>query len=626
MSSPNKYIFLSILAYFTCLSFVFSQENKQYSRELTYAQLWEEILNCQDSIYELKNALIKMGSYKSIQKYHEILKVNNRHVIIKPQIILDHLTFEQADINGEKWGDTNPHTIGAIELKNMTFEERLTIKWCENFKFFTIDSTKFQKGLTVSGNDLLTFRVTNSTINTSFCLSNDNKSNEPYVDDFSFFNSTFYLKKSQNTVVTYNQPKRGAQYMSMVPKEEIEPQIFKIHLASKFKRVILSIDKCSFQSDTAINYMQISGGIEHLFIDSSDFNLNFEFSEMNKLDRLFITNSTIDNIAFYSVSLPETNNINFRWSQVKNNLVLLDDASLWIYENSSLFLKKKFDGLLPSDHENALSFDKLMANYNHLFHIYKERGDLESANKCYIEMKEVQVSRFEYLYTQDTNTHNWLYWKLNVFLGDFCDYGTNPVKAIIWGLWIILYFSFFYFFFHSRWDGINQSFLLRQYDKLAQYFTTKQNLEDFYTEKHITEYITYDNFKQKLSANEIKVPHYFMLLGKPLYNISLFKIKIMTWFYQRFEILKGRWVDLNSKERKVTGVKVFIALVIYISYLLLIRMINSLILSINVFSTLGFGDIPVTGASRYLAIIEGFIGWFLLSIFSVTLISQILQN
>jgi len=68
------------------------------------------------------------------------------------------------------------------------------------------------------------------------------------------------------------------------------------------------------------------------------------------------------------------------------------------------------------------------------------------------------------------------------------------------------------------------------------------------------------------------------------------------------------------------------AIIVYLLYLGVIRALNSVMLSINTFSTLGFGDIPVKGFSRYIAILEGFLGWFLLSIFSVSLISQILQN
>ena len=79
--------------------------------------------------------------------------------------------------------------------------------------------------------------------------------------------------------------------------------------------------------------------------------------------------------------------------------------------------------------------------------------------------------------------------------------------------------------------------------------------------------------------------------------------------------------------QKITvGSRVFVALLFYLCYLFLVRAANSIILSINAFSTLGFGNIPVQGALRYITILEGFLGWFLLSIFSVSLISQILQS
>ena len=63
----------------------------------------------------------------------------------------------------------------------------------------------------------------------------------------------------------------------------------------------------------------------------------------------------------------------------------------------------------------------------------------------------------------------------------------------------------------------------------------------------------------------------------------------------------------------------------YIIYLICIRAINSIVLSVNAFSTLGFGQIPVRGFTKYIAIIEGFIGWFLLSVFIVSLLSQMMS-
>lgn len=54
------------------------------------------------------------------------------------------------------------------------------------------------------------------------------------------------------------------------------------------------------------------------------------------------------------------------------------------------------------------------------------------------------------------------------------------------------------------------------------------------------------------------------------------------------------------------------------------KLVNALALSLNAFVTLGFGNIPTTGLPRYVCIIQGFIGWFLLSIFTVALINQVI--
>ena len=58
--------------------------------------------------------------------------------------------------------------------------------------------------------------------------------------------------------------------------------------------------------------------------------------------------------------------------------------------------------------------------------------------------------------------------------------------------------------------------------------------------------------------------------------------------------------------------------------ILLLSLLNALTLSLNAFVTLGFGTIPTTGVPRYLCIVQGFLGWFLLSIFTVALINQVL--
>jgi hypothetical protein len=79
------------------------------------------------------------------------------------------------------------------------------------------------------------------------------------------------------------------------------------------------------------------------------------------------------------------------------------------------------------------------------------------------------------------------------------------------------------------------------------------------------------------------------------------------------------------EENHFIGTLTFFLVLLYIIYLVFIRALNSLVLSINAFSTLGFGQIPVRGFTKYVAIIEGFIGWFLLSVFIVSLLNQMMS-
>jgi hypothetical protein len=57
---------------------------------------------------------------------------------------------------------------------------------------------------------------------------------------------------------------------------------------------------------------------------------------------------------------------------------------------------------------------------------------------------------------------------------------------------------------------------------------------------------------------------------------------------------------------------------------LLISLLNAVALSMNAFITLGFGNIPTTGSARYVCILQGLVGWFLLSLFTVALLNQVL--
>ena len=378
----------------------------------------------------------------------------------------------------------------------------------------------------------------------------------------------------------------------------------------------LSVSNCEFLDD---NERELSVGVS---IKDSDIK-HVVLSKLNigsmSLKNTQVSHSfTVDSfaikrfISMYQSSLPpQTTNLS--WDIIAGNKLcyFINDTTLF---NQSSPLYSKYH------------YDELVNNYKQFLDIYKVRGDIESANACYIEMKDLETKRKKYVYENEGGVSNWLMWQLNVFLKFFAEYGTSPVRSIIVSFWVVLIFAGFYFFTYSEWDKIDRAMLMSKSNKMIHYFKSEQRLEDFYSEDVKEEFESYQKFKNNIKESKEHLPFFFNVLLKPLYHIAQIKHTFKSWSYRRMEILSGRWIDLSNTRKIVVGTTVLIGLMGYLGYLFIVRSLNSLILSLNTFTTLGFGEIPVTGLSRYVAILEGFLGWFLLSIFSVSLIGQILQS
>ena len=376
------------------------------------------------------------------------------------------------------------------------------------------------------------------------------------------------------------------------------------------------MENCKFLATDLTPVLGFSRGkygvLKIVSTDFTDAILNFEALTIE--DAFMVANCTFNQpFGAHSFNFPE-NNTQFQWSQVS-------DYGLGIYRRGPVYVAQT-----DSQLADVNKYNMLISAYNKFFHSFKTQGDRKSANSVYVSMKDIETRRLSYLYGQDRSLESWFDWRLNQFLKFFCTYGTSPVRSLIISMWIILGFATIYFFTYSDWDKINRTFLMRKYDQLLIYFQSEQKLEDFYAEEHREAFISYDKFRSNVEKSVSQIPLFIKLLGKPLYNLSMIHHKVMQWLYRRTEILSGRWIDLSSGRKTYVGILVSLAVTIYGLYLFSFRAFNSLFLSLNTFTTLGFGEIPVKGIGRYLAILEGFLGWFLLSIFSVSLISQILQN
>tara|TARA_R110002072_G_scaffold1380_2_gene11574 strand:- start:19022 stop:20725 length:1704 start_codon:yes stop_codon:yes gene_type:complete len=333
----------------------------------------------------------------------------------------------------------------------------------------------------------------------------------------------------------------------------------------------------------------------------------------------YLTNSTIKNIDLEGALLPE-NNTYIPFHQISQKVALLQRNFVNDTTQTSYYKAQTH-----KDFEDKKSYDLLIASYKLLLKSYQNRGDKSSYNACYLEMRDKETDYYKYILDKEPSFDNFLTYQLNVFLRVFSDYGTKPTKAIMFSIYVILCFAFIYLFFPNHWDSHGKNRIMDRYRFFTKYMNKDAGMHDVYLEGQQDELLASEDFKNYMQQSEKHIPKFFMATAMPLYKWSISSTKLSASFLKRIDIMKGTWSDLPKSKRIWKSVLLVSAFLISITYDIFIKMLNALMLSINTFTTLGFGEIPIKGLPRYLAIIQGFIGWFMLTIFSVSLISQLLN-
>jgi len=577
----------------------FSQKTQQ--RTLSYKQLIDEILNAKDYYY-LSNATIEFNieNGDSIFVHYSEDVFGTDTVIyedhqIKNVIFPVKVQFESCTFNGL------PAFINTEFSKNILFYDCTLEK-----SYMHFDSCVFKMGIEISKSKTNRIVIKNSEIKNGIIIKKSEIKTKAVI-----INNEFTDFIDDTTEASYGMIFNFRETLSHIQISE-----------SKFGDIVKIIN-CNFSTqefkesrNLDFQTIRIIGSeFDILALDNLNCqSLNFDNSTMYK--NFIVRNVRISKyLQFWDVHYP-VEYTNFSWNQIEG-------GKLCFFEWDD---KKRYFANTNKELGLEFNFNELLSIYTKLLSTYKTRGDKVSANGCYVEMKDLETRRLNYLWRKNSSSQAWFDWRLNQFLRFFCYYGTSPTRSLIISMYVIFAFALFYFFFYSEWDRINRSFFIAKSKKLLTYFQSEQKMEDFYTDDHKDEIESYHSFKKQIRDSAGKIPFYMEYLMKPLYHLSLIRHAVISWLYRRTEILSGKWEDLTGSRKVVVGSVVGASLTFYLVYLILVRSLNSLFLSINTFSTLGFGDIPVKGISRYMAILEGFLGWFLLSIFSVSLISQILQN
>ena len=243
----------------------------------------------------------------------------------------------------------------------------------------------------------------------------------------------------------------------------------------------------------------------------------------------------------------------------------------------------------------------------------------------YLNIKDFETQRLKVEYNLNPGFRPYFKWKVNQFLKLFSDYGTEPSKAIVVSLYVILLFAFIYLLFPNSWDSHGRKRIMNRYAFFFKYMNKKAGIHEVYLDNQKEDLLEFDEFKKLVEQQGKTVPKFFTATALPLYKWAISSTKFSASVLKRVDIMKGTWSEVPKSKRIWKSILLIGAFTLAICYDILIKMLNAIMLSINTFTTLGFGEIPIKGLPRYLAIIQGFIGWFMLTIFSVSLISQLLN-
>ena len=567
------------------------------------------------------------------QEQDSVFKLTNAYIIYNPTTdIRFRYRIEPNNISDPSYKHQNDIIINKhLELNNV------------QFLFDSNTETRHFEGVL---NDILFHKSISLTNSASFIISNCR-----FKDDFNFsFNDCSVkipqaLNGSNNSLFLINSSFKGKFNMSKFCVNDDSKELFIYFDGNSFSsknpdnRFFLNMlenRNFMFQNNT-IKYEQ---GIYFSNRESI-----FTFSD-NKFisDFILITNTdlkgkiTWENNFFSSKVLLETDPFKpsdvVDWNQLKDNFI-----SYEAFTNYTIKVANKFPVQLKVDLINNYkkqyldsvryydknAFTSEIGLKGIFYNYYKNRYNTEIANEVYLELKDYETQRLKILYQENPTFRTFFKWKVNQFLKLFSDYGTEPSKAIVFSFYVILCFALIYLFFPNSWDKHGKNRILDRYTFFIRYMKKDAGIHEVYLEDKQTELMEYEEYKNLVLSSEKAIPKFFSLTALPLYKWAVSGTKFTTTLLKRVDIMKGTWQELPSHQRLWKSLLLVCAFIIAIVYDLFIKVLNALMLSINTFTTLGFGEIPIKGLPRYLAIIQGFIGWFMLTIFSVSLISQLLN-
>ena len=595
---------------------IISQQKKL--KEYSHTQFFKMIAAEKDSVFKLTDAIIRYTPQDSLFSYRKI-KENfvfdkTDTIIVNKHIDLDNVHFEhQYDLSefgfSDDKGQAIPHVI---------FNKNIFISNTSSIVFYNC----------VFKGDVSLYSYT-----TSEEINQLQKAYIKYQPSVAIYNSEFYKNVSffignNNTFSPLTNMFSGNKISSKNRYSLITLSISNIDN--------IEIEDNDFDGNGLVD-MYLSNASSGTLNNNNfnEFRVNLIKESKNKLQLFETENNTFKKPPLLSVNQFSTTDV-YNWNQWKNsvsaidgfytyldNLMVKDDRLEFgvLSKNDSIF--NAYQTVHRHQIEKSYKFEmKLLGQF---YDFYKLQHDSDYANQVYIEFKNLETKRSKYIYKQNPNFDSFFNWKINQFLKIFSGYGTNPSLSIIFSLYVIFIFAFVYMLFPNNWETGKKNKLMNRLQFFTKYFRQDEGIREIYEEERQHDVMSYTEFRDYMHHSKKEIPNFFIWLTRPIYYFSSYNYKITGRVLKYTDILKGRWVDLPKRKKAITSIIIGSWMFLLILIDVLIKFLNALTLSINTFTTLGFGEIPIKGLPRYLAIIQGFIGWFMLTIFSVSLISQLLN-
>lgn len=614
----NRYFLTAIrlILFFSVLFFAEPAAGQNRTR-IAFIDVLRKMETCKDSVCTIKDVDISLKTYVEIDT-----------AIIKSEIILENCVFLSEGIE---------RTYG---MERLNFKKPLVFHNCKIERGIVFENSTFERGIHFFYTDI-NFLFISNCILSHFFIYNINANiisinqckligeSECYSTLHSMsFHTRFRISNdivldkkilqlqisniniSINPDIGEKKDRYGDFFVSGVYNdcylEGIKLEAF--YRSNNFKE-----DKSSkINIDVSFNNVRT----DNFKIKNCDWgNRGVQFSNCAITGSFALQNNIFkDKILIDDVLFPDKTNI--AWNQIGGGRI-----------SSELFLSKhkQLPAQLNAEHfADSYIYNEFIATYARLLEIYRRRGDNESATGCYVEMKDLQSRHQEYLYQKEPTLKNYFDWKIQVFLKFFCDYGSDPVKSLLYSVYLMGLFSILYFIFPSETDNLQRSRWIPLFRRAMRYFQTNVPIDapiarDF---KSLRELVS---LKRALVGTAGEFPGALRTYGLLLYRLHLARFAARRWAYRWVDLSRQPYATLPVWQRRRVALGTALFLTGFLGWGLFQRILHAAALSMNAFVTLGYGEIEARGVARYLAVIEGVCGWFLLSIFSVSLINNVMQ-